>query len=291
MEIQARAKRGSKAELGVYEMMGLMYDTFEARISQMQAELDELRNERSARPTHSAKTKATSRNRWMPRMGNDAAFAELEKSEALARERNRAMAVAEQQAKLQRKIASRPNRRLAQALLDGEVSASSSFTIDIEGEIEDHTAKQVRDAIKAHPCASQITVNIDSDGGSLRAASEIIQMLETHTAHVHTHAKRRCSSAANSILLAGDRRTADRDCDMFLHRPVMPNCTHETPTIRAQLDALQAALAQRYSERTSKPTWWWQRLMSLHGTTLSTARAKAYAIVHDIVQPGGLCAA
>ncbi len=291
---------GDGTFMGPFEIMDIAIDQIDARLAKMQARIDELegalaRQENVAtapksatkRKSRAAKKPARAR-RKMPPVANSAAIQEYEKQLAT---HGPAFRQAYALTKQQRAAARRPNRARAQALLSGQFSASAVAHIEIKGPIEEHTVAPVKAALDKHPLAKRINVNINSEGGLISAANEIIELLEGHEAVVHTHAHNECSSAANSVFLAGEHRTASPECSMLLHRPNIPGCDHETPHIKEHLDTLNEANAVRYSEKTGKPRWWWSRLMTIHGNDLDAARAKAYAIVHEIIPAQGMCAA
>lgn len=115
----------------------------------------------------------------------------------------------------------RPNRQRAlQAvgqMMGQALSYSRKGTLPINGVIKDQTARHVQAFLALHPRAEEITVEIDSIGGSPTAARKIYDELRAHGAWINCIVEEKCASAAVTVLLAGDWREAEPHAQILIH--------------------------------------------------------------------------
>jgi len=112
----------------------------------------------------------------------------------------------------------RPNRTRALKLLSAGRAAEPTV-IDVKGAIGPRDAVRARDVRTALASGrGRITLRIDSEGGNLDEALEIVAALERSGRPISAHVARRCKSAAAIVLAAATHRRADLGATFLLHR-------------------------------------------------------------------------
>lgn len=79
------------------------------------------------------------------------------------------------------------------------------------------SAKHFRDALAQHPNAKEITVYINSLGGSVLEGIAIYNQLKRHSAHVTVHVDGFACSIASVIAMAGDTVIMPKNTVMMIH--------------------------------------------------------------------------
>ena len=79
------------------------------------------------------------------------------------------------------------------------------------------SAKHFRDALAQHPNAKEITVYINSLGGSVLEGIAIYNQLKRHSAHVTVHVDGFACSIASVITMAGDTVIMPKNTVMMIH--------------------------------------------------------------------------
>jgi hypothetical protein len=89
-----------------------------------------------------------------------------------------------------------------------------------------------------------VMVNLDSDGGSVRAAMRIGRALRKLDALVRVSEAGKCMSSCVFVLAGAGRRGVYEGGQVGIHRPYMPEASKTTPDLeRARYKALQAEVA------------------------------------------------
>ena len=113
---------------------------------------------------------------------------------------------------------------------------SDEIVVNIRGEIDrQNNSPLVLEALlKRNRGAPFITVNINSQGGLVRPAIQIHNLLKESGAFVRTIADKQCASAAGVILMAGKlRQAASTSTRLLLHSPVIePESTARWTSLR-----------------------------------------------------------
>ncbi len=105
----------------------------------------------------------------------------------------------------------------AQAFTGGQTIASA--TIEIFGEINQDMRQRVEDNLAANIAARHLDIVIDSEGGDYWPSMAIYRAIRWAPALTkRVRMRRRCSSGAIVIAMAGDVRIAQRDTEIVLHK-------------------------------------------------------------------------
>ena len=106
---------------------------------------------------------------------------------------------------------------LAGAMLAGAVTpamaGAAAQTFHLDSKITQALAERVL-SIDPH---SNLTIELNSPGGSLRAALKIARFIRRNGLSTHVRADGRCSSACLLVLQAGVRRTAGEGAQLIIH--------------------------------------------------------------------------
>jgi ATP-dependent Clp protease protease subunit len=106
----------------------------------------------------------------------------------------------------------------------GDIGESNPM-MDLMGETEMISAKTVADFLDAHKEASEITVRINSRGGSVQDGWGIYDLLTTSGKKIKTVAESKVYSIATIIFLAGSEREIMQNADGLIHNPFIPEYT------------------------------------------------------------------
>lgn len=169
---------------------------------------------------------------------------------------------------------------------------ANTFRLDLRGRIlswgqreEGICADAVIAGLDKNINADRVLVNIESEGGSVRAAQEIYSALRNHPGHKIVNATGICASAATLILMSGDFRTADLRTRFLIHEPERCPDKGERWTaakharIADQIKACTEALAKIYAERTGKNVEIFKREMQ-NENDMDLAKAKRLGLIH-----------
>ena len=134
-----------------------------------------------------------------------------------------------------------------------EVGASDEklWRFDVTGEITDTDASFIESVMRVREQAGRargrspaVMVNLDSDGGSVRAAMRIGRALRKMDALVRVSQDGKCMSSCVFILAGAGRRGVYDGGQVGIHRPYMPEASKTTPDLeRARYKALQGEIA------------------------------------------------
>lgn len=127
--------------------------------------------------------------------------------------------------------------------------------IPILGPITADTAANVRAYLAAATEGEALTVEINSDGGSVAAAVEIFALLTSWRGSVETIVSGWALSAASLLLMAGGRRTAHATSLLMVHAPGFEFASGNAAELResaAALDTVAASMRAAYA-RTGQP--------------------------------------
>jgi ATP-dependent protease ClpP protease subunit len=95
--------------------------------------------------------------------------------------------------------------------------ASMTARVAVRGEITTDLAAKVCEQIRAQHRAGTIDVFIDSQGGDVASAFDIVDALRAHHGEVVTHGEGAVHSAAVLVFMAVGKRILARDATLLLH--------------------------------------------------------------------------
>lgn len=120
------------------------------------------------------------------------------------------------------------------------------------------SVENVRKVLADNPSDPDLTINIDSVGGSVEEGLKIYDELRSSGKNIYTNIIGGCHSMAVCILLAApaENRSANRNCRSLIHRVMMPVCDYisadDALDIAEGLIMEENAILDIYEERTSK---------------------------------------
>ena len=113
----------------------------------------------------------------------------------------------------------------------------------------DVSAKSIAEELKALGDLSDISVRINSPGGSVFSAQAIYSLLKSHPARVTVHVDGMAASAASLVAMAGDEIIMPDNAMMMIHSP-MSYASGNPSELRRQaeiLEKVQASMMAAYS--------------------------------------------
>lgn len=151
------------------------------------------------------------------------------------------------------------------------------------------TAKAFADKFKDIPARAEITVRINSGGGSVFDGLAIHSLLSSRRGMVTTRVEGIAASIASVIALAGKRVTAAKSALMMIHDPsgVVWGRSTEMNRTAGVLDKVRDQLAAIYSEKTRKPVEKIKAAMTAE-TWFTATEAKDYGLVDALVETAAI---
>jgi ATP-dependent protease ClpP protease subunit len=144
----------------------------------------------------------------------------------------------------------------------------------------------VEAALCRYRYAAYVAVDIESNGGCVECADAIFAALRGHPGYKITNARRACASAAMTILLAGDFRTAEPGTKFLAHQISTRDgagqarwTASEHRAMARSLEKSNQKLVSHYAERTGRDA----RLFAgeiEHERPMTVQRARELGFIH-----------
>jgi len=171
-----------------------------------------------------------------------------------------------------------------------QIFGGAATTIRILGEVNPATAARVKAALVA-AAGRPVVVEVDSQGGDVRAALDIWLALRRYGGEVLARISRAHSCAA-TIAMAGRTREMRQGGTIFVHLPhVLPSSLGERPNtdeighLFRDMDSLTNGIASIFSESCGGSLEAWLSRMRRE-TTFTASEAVAAGLVHRLVGGG-----
>ncbi len=134
--------------------------------------------------------------------------------------------------------------------------------------------------------AEQLTVRVDSGGGSIFDAVLIYNAIVDHAADVHVIVDSVAASAASFIVQAADRRTMNRAAEMMIHEPhvVTWGTAEELREDAEMLDRQAEKIANIYAARSGVAADVWIQEMAGGDTWYSGEKAIEAGLADDVIE-------
>ena len=134
------------------------------------------------------------------------------------------------------------------------MTPNTTQTIQIFGAVTEAAEQSLRAQLATLDPAQRVTVEINSEGGSVQAGVAIYQMLSAWPAGVTTRVTGWALSVASAIFLAGDRREVTDTSLMMIHAPWLSTSgnSDQLREAAAVLDQVKKSLATVYA-KTGQP--------------------------------------
>jgi ATP-dependent Clp endopeptidase proteolytic subunit ClpP len=144
-------------------------------------------------------------------------------------------------------------------------------------------AKHIADALQARMNVKNITVRLNSPGGSALDGNAIYNLLKEHPATVHVKIDGAAFSAASIIAMAGDRISMAENALMMIHEPwsYAAGNASELRKNADVLDKVRDGLVATYAKRTGKAKTEIEKLLA-EDTFLSAAEAKKEGFADEV---------
>lgn len=123
---------------------------------------------------------------------------------------------------------------VAELLIYGDIGDIRWFGEDYY----DVSAKSIAEELKALGELSEISVRINSPGGSVFSAQAIYSLLKSHSARVTVHVDGMAASAASLVAMAGDEIVMPDNAMMMIHSP-MSYASGNPSELRKQAEILE----------------------------------------------------
>jgi ATP-dependent protease ClpP protease subunit len=135
-------------------------------------------------------------------------------------------------------------------------SDGNTLNISINDDIGSYwgaTADDLAYLLSKSPDVKNITVDINSDGGSVFQGTSIYNQLKNHPAKVTTRVTGLAASAASYVFLAGDVRIMNTGSFLMIHKPMAGAIADadELRDIAENLDKIQEGIIDIYEEETN----------------------------------------
>jgi ATP-dependent Clp endopeptidase proteolytic subunit ClpP len=175
---------------------------------------------------------------------------------------------------------------------DSQLLLNTKGVFTVFGEINSEICEQIVQFIMAHnlvsrPKTKNITLVINSEGGSLLDAFAVIDVIRNSAVPVHTLGIGQISSAALMIFMAGQasHRVITQNTSILSHQwdGSFSGKLHELMSMKTDMELTQARVIQHYQTCSGLSTEQIQKLLlPPHDVFLSAAQAVEYGIADRI---------
>jgi len=159
--------------------------------------------------------------------------------------------------------------------------------IAIDGDITDRRARKFDKQMKVlESQEGEITVTVNTYGGSIHACFAIIDRIRASGCVVNTVGTGVVMSAGLSILAAGENRKATKYCT-FMHHGLsgesgFTNIPNQEAALKGSKE-LDRVRFRHLAERTSKPYSFWASTGKHVDHSFNSEQAKEYGLINEIV--------
>jgi ATP-dependent Clp endopeptidase proteolytic subunit ClpP len=171
-------------------------------------------------------------------------------------------------------------------------AATDSFELWLYDAVESGFARQVVEQLQAHRTAAEITVRINSPGGSVSDGIAIYNALRQHAARVVVEIDGLAASIASLIAMAGDRVRIAENGLVMLHDPWIAGAAGNAEELRRLADTLDKhrdAMVSGYARKSRQPREAIIRLLAAE-SWFSAEEAVAHGFADEIIEPTAMAA-